>query len=374
MNIFDCDRHVMEPVSMWEKYVDPQIFKQSPVHIKLDVISNDDSQSTQQSHIYLPPTYCIGDTPILKHWNTDIQIETALRPQNKQARQLAASGLGQLSSMNNDGISKALIFPTFAGYIINHESISNEVSTAYAQGYNKWILDYCAPDPQRLVPVALVSRHYRSNFYEQLSLIAKQGFTCITIRPEPINNKHLGDSIYESFWDACNKLNLKVLFHGGTHLHGSTIGSDRFTSRFALHACSHALEAQMAFVSLLEGGVFNKYPDVKFVFLEAGASWLPYWLWRLDNICYPEFPNLVKDHITVKPSEYFKRHCYISIEPGEPGLDDVVNLIGSDKLLFGTDFPHPDHQDFSISSLLNIKGLTSSTVKDILEINPAMLF
>ncbi|NOU49857.1 amidohydrolase [Pseudoalteromonas sp. JBTF-M23] len=360
MKIFDCDRHVMEPLFIWEKYLDNKIYQQYPVHFKHHTHDNVD----------LPPTYYIGSEPILKHWHKAIQLETALRPQNSSARKLAMSGLGQLQSMDQDGVDKAFIFPTFTGYIVNHESLPAEVSCAYAQAYNRWILDYCMIDKSRLIPAAIVSRHDPKSLSQQVQLIAQQGFKLITIRPEPIHGYHLGDAAYFDFWQTCQQHNINIAFHGGTHLHGQTIGSDRFESRFSLHACSHALEAQVAFLSLLEGNVFELYPNIKFMFLEAGAAWVPYWLWRLDNICYPEFPALVKDKLPKKPSDYFKNNCYVSFESGEPCLEEVVKWIGRDKLLFGSDFPHPDHQDFSIEELTLGQSLSTPDIKRALQQNP----
>ncbi|OHU84323.1 MULTISPECIES: amidohydrolase family protein [Pseudoalteromonas] len=364
MKIFDCDRHVMEPLYIWEKYLDSKIYQQYPVHFK----------HNSKSDVDLPPTYYIGTTPILKHWNDEIQLETALRPQNSDARKLAMSGLGQLQSMDQDGVEKALIFPTFTGYIVNHDKLPSEVSLAYAQAYNRWILDYCLVDKSRLIPAAIVSRQDPSLLAQQVQLIAQQGFKLITIRPEPIQGHHLGEAVYLDFWKACHQFNIQVAFHGGTHLHGDTIGTNRFSSRFSLHACSHALEAQVAFLSLLEGNVFELYPSIKFMFLEAGAAWVPYWLWRLDNICYPEFPALVKDKLPNKPSYYFKNNCYVSFESGEPCLDEVVNWIGSDKLLFGSDFPHPDHQDFDPQELTHAQSLSPELIERALQDNPIAYF
>ena len=125
-----------------------------------------------------------------------------------------------------------------------------------------------------------------------------------------IKGRSLGHPDYEAFWQRCEELGLLVAIHGGTHLHGNSAGSVRYSSRFGLHACSHPIEIQMAFLSLLESGVVDKYPKLKFLLLEAGCSWVPYWLWRLDNVCYPEFPTLIKDKIKLLPSKYFRRNFW----------------------------------------------------------------
>ncbi|TMO69074.1 amidohydrolase family protein [Pseudoalteromonas aurantia] len=372
MKFIDCDRHVMEPLYIWEHYVSEDIYTKFPVHFKESSLKGSENkhEGLNELNQKLPPTYFIGPYPILNKWSMELQLETASRPKNSCDRHLALTGQGQLESMDKGEVSKALIFPTFAGYIVNHNKIPSEVSIGYAQGYNKWILDYCSINRGRLIPVALVSRHDPFSLKAQLKEIIKQGFEFVTIRPEPINGEHLGSQSYNEFWKTCELHDIKIAFHGGTHLHGDTVGVDRFESRFALHACSHAMEAQLAFLSLLEGNVFENFPALKFIFLEAGASWLPYWLWRLDNICYPEFPALIKNRLKSLPSSYFARNCYVSYEPGEPNLHETVKLIGEEKILFGTDFPHPDHQSFSIKELFETPGLTQEQIVKSLLKNP----
>jgi predicted TIM-barrel fold metal-dependent hydrolase len=98
----------------------------------------------------------------------------------------------------------------------------------------------------------------------------------------------------------------------------------------------------MAMLALIEAGVLERHPGLRVAFLEAGAGWVPYWLARLDGE-YRQLGWEVADRVRIKPSEYVRRQCYVACDPGEPGLEDVLDLLGADRLLFGSDFPHIDH-------------------------------
>ncbi len=103
------------------------------------------------------------------------------------------------------------------------------------------------------------------------------------------------------------------------------------------------MEQMMGLLALIEGGVLERHPKLRVGMLESGCGWLPYWLWRLDE----EYENLyweVKDNVKMKPSEYFRRQCFIEIETTEPYLGQIVDYIGSDNLIFGSDYPHVDHK------------------------------
>jgi predicted TIM-barrel fold metal-dependent hydrolase len=88
------------------------------------------------------------------------------------------------------------------------------------------------------------------------------------------------------------------------------------------------------------GGVLERHPKLRVVFLESGCGWLPHWLERMDDhmgawgYCTAKLP--------LTPSEYFARQCFVSCDPGERTLPAVVSLCGEDSVVFATDYPHPD--------------------------------
>jgi predicted TIM-barrel fold metal-dependent hydrolase len=159
-----------------------------------------------------------------------------------------------------------------------------------------------------------------------------------------VYGRTLGDPAYEPLWAACERHAMAVGLHEGTHSRLPTAGADRFHSRFALHACSHPMEQMMAFLALYEGGVLDRHPGLRVGFLEAGCGWVPYWLWRLDEEVR-QLAGELEGRVSAPPSVCFQRQCFVGFEPGEPYLGDVLARIGPDKLLFGSDFPHVDHDE-----------------------------
>ena len=132
----------MEPLTIWEQYVEPQIFKVFQIEMIVD-----------------DPTFTIADDPILANWDVPLQLATANKKGSGEQRKMAMTGQGQLQSMDADNIAKAAIFSTFAGFITNHIALTSDASLAYAQGYNNWLYDYCQKDKNRLRGVGLTSRH-----------------------------------------------------------------------------------------------------------------------------------------------------------------------------------------------------------------------
>jgi predicted TIM-barrel fold metal-dependent hydrolase len=209
---------------------------------------------------------------------------------------------------------------------------------------------------------------------KELHRSANLGWKAVFLRPNPVKGRILSDPAYEPFWAACEDLDMAVGIHEGTHSRLPTTGAERFNSRFALHACSHPMEQMMALLALIEGGVLERHPRLRVAFLESGCGWLPYWLWKLDE----EYKNLhweVQDRVKLLPSEYFRRQCYIAVEPSEPCLAQVIDFIGSDNLIFGSDYPHMDHQADGVKKVIGLEdNLSQEIVKKIVWENPQRFY
>lgn len=367
--IIDSDRHVIEAIDMWARYLPAKYHEWIPY-----MESNPDATVDEP----LLPHYLIKGQPLFNKWNENLKLQRAIVKKTRKvgySMAQAAAPDSQIASMTESGIDKAYLFPTYAPFIVANENVPAEVSVAFAKAYNAWLKDYCEYDPSRFYGVGLISRHDPQAMLEQLDIVIGYGWTTVVLRPECLCGRDLGHPDHEPFWQACEENNIAVAFHGGTHLNAPTAGAQRFDSHFAMHACAHPHEMQMAFLSLLESGVFERHPNLKFAFLEGGAAWLPHWLWRLDEVCLQPLAEEVAEHIKLSPSEYFKRQCWIGFEPEEPCLREVIEWVGLERMIFGTDFPHPDHLHFSVDQLWGEgSSLTEAEVKRILTQNALGFF
>lgn len=81
------------------------------------------------------------------------------------------------------------------------------------------------------------------------------------------------------------------------------------------------------------------------------------------------------DRVKMKPSEYFRRQCFIAIEPSESYLPQLIDAIGSDNLIFGSDYPHMDHKPNIVAEVVNLQvQLSQEIVRKIVWDNPARFY
>lgn len=344
----DMDRHVLEPVGMWREYLPASAQALAPRLVPLVSPHTTWADRLRQlgDHALLPTpnVLCVGDRSIWADLPDVAQVELAVAA-NGRVEELAAgaSAAGHLASMDRQGIRMGIVLPTYASYLVYDDSVDAGRSRLYAQAYNRFMSDFVAGNEQRLCAPLLLSRHDPKQLSQDLEQAWRTRPAPVVVRPNPVGGKTLSDESLDPLWSLCAEASIPVLIHEGTHARVATTGRDRFQTRFGKHACSHPLEMMMALLSLIEGGVLERHPKLRVCFLEAGCGWLPYWLWRLDDVEYRHLSGEVRRHVRLRPSEYFQRQCWVAAEADEPLLNEVMGVIGQERLVIGTDFPHLDH-------------------------------
>jgi len=245
-------------------------------------------------------------------------------------------------AMDQQGIELAYLYPSLGLGVIAIDGQDPGLAYAINRAYNNWLVDFCSYAPDRLKPVAMISLHRPEQATEELLRVVHElRISAITIRPNPVNGRTISHIDFEPFWKTCEELGVAVGIHEGCHTRLPAAGADRFATHIGMHTCCHPMEQMMAFVSLFEGGVLQRHPGLRVAFLESGCGWVPYLLWRMEE----EFRQwrFQVSEVTDSPTKSFRRQCFVSAEGCEPYLPAILNLIGEDRILFATDYPHPDH-------------------------------
>ena len=137
----------------------------------------------------------------------------------------------------------------------------------------------------------------------------------------------------------------------GVHVFGSSgrpMSNTGWPSFYIEEITEHSASLAASVTSLIVEGVFERYPELKIVLIEAGFAWIPSLGWRLDQNW-----KRMKDevpHLRRAPSEYLREHFWVSTQPMEEAEEpdhvlDVMAWIGWDKILFASDYPHWDFDD-----------------------------
>jgi predicted TIM-barrel fold metal-dependent hydrolase len=192
------------------------------------------------------------------------------------------------------------------------------------------------------------------------------GTRCFWARPNPFNHRTLGDKYYDPLWEILQDLDVGFATHEFMGLNGISAGSERFESFVEWHACVHQMEAQMAMLSMIVNGVYERFPKLRVAYMEAGSSWVPSWLHRIEEHVelagWLEAPECRKE-----PVDYFKSNIYVTTECDEHLIRHTIEELGDNRILFETDFPHPDSKyPHAVETFLAQDGVSDESKRKIL--------
>jgi predicted TIM-barrel fold metal-dependent hydrolase len=325
MRVIDIDGHVREADDLWERYLEQPFRARAP---KIEKVPNGQLLFLLE-----------GERHHRRPDESPFRVKTDGSPVNER-RHLATDPSERLKDMDRDEIERGLLFPSAGLYL---PSVEEEAfAAALCRAYNNWLYDYCAADRIRLMGVGVIPvQDIKAAVEETRRAILELKFKAIFMRPNPVKGRTLDDPYYDPLYKTIQELGVPLMVHEGSGAYLPTAGADRFPGQwFFAHTVSHPFEQMLASLSLICKGSLERHPELQVVFLESGAGWLPYWLWRMDEH-YEILPFQVP-RLKMKPSDYFRRQCYTSFEPDECRLGKVIAAIGAERVLFASDYPHWD--------------------------------
>ena len=151
-----------------------------------------------------------------------------------------------------------------------------------------------------------------------------------------------GDARFDGFWARVGEAGIPVAFHNGDagyRVINELWSGDREFRAFAfnpLQACLSAEAIHDTFAALICHGVFERHPNVRVAAIECGSEWMESLVRKLKKAYGQMHTEFKRD-----PVEQLREHCFVApyYEDDVSGLRD---LIGTERILFGSDFPHAE--------------------------------
>lgn len=316
-----------------------------------------------------------------------------------EVRPAAYNAKARLQDMDADGIDLAVLYPTM---LLGLQSVRDvDFGEAQARAYNDWCSDHVQDGEGRLFGAGAVPPMHEP---EDVARVAAEiyrvaelpGMVSVFMRPNPaVQWRPFNDPVYDPIWRAAEETGLPIALHpflapdlpgacAGLRLARPRYPDGRYVDDFdpddreALtaglrtgddaprttvlftQAIANPVDVMSCIAYLLAGGVCERFPRAKFIFLEANGGWIVPWLERLDHHCrkfHWEVPDL-----SMLPSDYMKRQCWISFDPDEAMLAMTARspLVGADRIIWASDYPHPDAKFPGVTEELAeaLEGLT----------------
>ena len=325
--VMDSDMHVIEPADLWGRYIDPAFSERRP---RGRSRWPGDMQIEVEGQI-------MPDVPT--GWGESRADEQANAYADGYANNFDSGS--QLRAMDAEGIDVAIMFPSRGLFALALDSMDPELSVAVAHAYNLWLSDFCSAGPGRMIGAGMVSPFdVESACREAETVVEEMGFRSVFMRPNIVEGRNWYDPYYYSLWETLEGLGAPVGFHEGATAAMNQVGKG-FDTYMMHHTCCHPMEMMLGVVSMCGSGVLERFPKMQVAFLEGNSAWAPWLLWRLDEH-YELSGKYESPEMKLKPSELFKRQCYVSIEADEAPATIIEDWGLTQNVVFSTDYPHND--------------------------------
>lgn len=205
-------------------------------------------------------------------------------------------------------------------------------------------------------------------------LVVDLGLKGVTIK-DHINGITLDDPRFLPFWEAAERLRAVVEFH-----QGSTIVAQRIPRYFLENTVGNLVERVLTFGALVQGGIIDRFPRLK-VCLLHGGGYVAFGVARMDKGWEAaKLDYMVKyssenacQSISKPPSQYVGSFYYDCATFSEPTLRFLIDTVGIDRVVFGTDYPCPMEMVDSVNWINSLGSLTRGEKQAILSVNPARM-
>jgi predicted TIM-barrel fold metal-dependent hydrolase len=285
---------------------------------------------------YRNPFRDLGDTRRYRNWDDDM----------RNTQEEADGVVGEVVFPN----TVPPFFPMFVLFAAPPEPEHYEHRLAGIRAHNRWLVDWCGRFPERRAGVGQIFLNDIDDAIADVKWIKEHGLRggilLPNVPPDVKWVRPLFDPEYDRLWTVIQDLEVPINVHGGT----GVPNYGPYETSMLIYINEVSFYSQRPLVHLILGGVFERFPRLKFVMTEAGCSWVPQTLKAMDRMMKQiqrtgqtgEIRYTDSQKTKRLPSEYFAQNCYMGVSFPSPGDVAIRHEIGIDRFMWGSDYPHDE--------------------------------
>ena len=358
--IISADSHVCEPPECYVDYIDARFKERAPRLVHHE----------KRGHVF-----------VIEGSKTPIPLSLASGA-GKKPEELSAIGAdfkslhrggwdphARIADQARDGIAAEVIYPSVGMEICNIPD--HALKQACMEAYNRWLLEFCDPYPDRLIGLAQCAVTSVASGIEELKVIKVQGFRGVMLPGMPGEEDYC-DPMYGEFFDALIDLELVPSFHiltSGEQMLQRHRGS-KINTFMSIVRGNQDLMSMFVF-----DGIFTRHPKLRIVSVEADGGWIPHYMYRMDHAYARHRHWMQGRELGRSPSELFREHIYFTFQDDYTAFQfkDQLNI---ERMMWANDFPHSDSTWPDSQALLQeqLAHMTAAEKDLILHDNVAALY
>jgi predicted TIM-barrel fold metal-dependent hydrolase len=368
--LFDADNHYYEPVDMFARYIDTKYVERT---FRTEERDGETIVLFQGRHFGFVGGS--GNRRRVRPGSLRARLRGDAQPDEPDVDDSYASDpKARLDMMDKQGIEATLMFPSTGVTIENLLRDDPELLLAHVRAFNRWLAESWSFNfEHRIFSPAMISLVDPDEAVTQLEFALDHGARAIQMLPGPaVWGRSPADPVYNQFWARVQEAGALVTYHLGNSGYMERYSADwgenpdpdgvspdspgprqvsgqrgpdnkggRSAFQWTMLYRDRPIMDTLAI--LIYHNLFGRFPGIQVMSVENGSAWVAYLLTVMDNMKgmgrNGPWPG---GYVEGKPSEVFKRHVYVSPHHYGEDLAGLVKLIGVERTLFGSDFPHAE--------------------------------
>ncbi|MGL5839284.1 MAG: amidohydrolase family protein [Sphingorhabdus sp.] len=377
--VYDADNHLYEPEEAFTRHLPKKWHREFQF---VQVRGRTKLAIGGQISDYIPnPTFDVIAAPgTHEKWYRGTNIEgLTLREMSGEPVPCIPSyrnGEERLKLLDEQNIHATLMFPTLASVVEERMSYDLEMMSGVMKSLNRWTEEeWGFAREGRLFAIPMITLADLDLAIEELEWALSKGARAIGIRPAPVphyrGSRSFGFKEFDPFWARVAEAGIFVC------LHSSDSGYDKIARMWVsgseylpfqpdpFKACLRVTERAISdsISALICHGVFERHPNVRVVSVENGSSWVAPLLHTLELV-YGQMPQMFKTH----PVEQFRKHVFVA-PYYEEDVPELARAIGVERVLYGSDYPHPEGLADPLSFIDEIATMSAADQERIMATN-----
>ncbi len=380
--VFDADNHMYETQEALTKFL-PKEYAKAIDYI--DVRGRTKIVVRGTISEYIPnPTFDVVAAPgaqeeYFRHGNPDGKSYRELVGDPIRCLPAFREPRPRIELMDELGIDRALMFPTLASLIEERMKDDPALIQAVVHALNQWMYETWQFDyEQRIFATPVISMGLVDEALGELDYVLERGARCVLIRPAPVpglrGTLSPGLPQFDPIWRKIEEAGILVGMHASDSGYNQIANWWEDSSEFlpfqpsAFRMISQGKRPIYdTMAAMVCHGAFSRFPDLRVAAVENGANWVSSLLHDLEET-YAKLPQQFPED----PVQAFLRNVYVN-PFWEDNLQNLVDLVGADHVLFGSDYPHPEGLRDPISYVDELEGMPHDVVAKIMGGNLAGL-
>lgn len=377
--IFDADNHFYEPADAFYRYL-PKEYKNDFQYVQVNgrtklavcgVISD-----------YIPnPTFDVVAAP-----GRHIDWYGAKNKEGKSMRELTGEPIACLDAyrhkkdrtamLKSQGIASTLMFPTLASVVEERMNHDHFLMNAVIHSVNQWTLDEWGFGQDGIFyGVPFITLMHVDCAIRELEWCLQNGARTIGVRPAPVpgyqGSRSFGLKEFDPFWARVAEAGIFVCMHSSDSGYSKYVeaweGGREFRAfeptpfKSIIGLMERAISD--AVTALIAHGTFDRHPTLKVMSVENGARWVAP-LFDRFKYAYGQMPQ----SFSRDPIETFMEHIYV-VPFYEDNTPALAQLIGEDRVVFGSDYPHPEGLENPLDFVDELTGMSDQQIEKFMNTN-----